>query len=79
MNATHFAAISWERLGKVPSGRKLIVDGDICIADVEGTATKPFEVSCTFIADCMLIFLNVCKSLMSLFSCGVSRNNQRLK
>ena len=75
----YFAANNWEKLANVLSDRRWLPDGDICIADDEGTATRPFDASWTFMAAVILIFLNVCKSLMSIFSCGVSRSNQRLK
>jgi hypothetical protein len=77
-HSTNFAANNCETLAKVLSGRRLFPDADVCIADDEGAGTSPLE-SCTFIADCILIFLNVCNNLMSILSCGVSRNNQRLK
>ena len=66
-------------MANVLSGRRLLPDGDVWIAEDDGAGTSPLDVSWTFIADCMLIFLNVWSNLISIFSWGVSRNNQRLK
>jgi len=76
---TNLAANNCETLANVLSCRRLLPDADGCIAAVDGAGTRPFDVSCSFIADCILIFLNVCNNLISIFSCGVSRSNQRLK